>query len=74
MLEGNYVKRFLVQIMSLYTGRIQFKALTTLPMNIVIRLEFRGFEDKNWKSKTTNQKKHLSCNRQKICNIVVSET
>ena len=34
---------------------------------IVILLEFKGFKDKNWKSKKkTNQKKHLSCNRQKF--------
>ena len=41
---------------------------------IVLLLEFKGFENENSKSKTTNQKKHLSCNRQKICNIVVPET
>ena len=45
------------------TGRIQFKVLTTLPMIISsFLLEFKGFWDKNWKSKMT-------CNLWKICNI-----
>ena len=33
-------------------GRIQFKVLTTLP------LKFKGFQDKNLKSKFTNWERH----------------
>ena len=39
--------------------RIQFKALTTLPMTISsYLLEFMSFWDKNWKSKMTDQERH----------------
>ena len=42
-----------------YTGVIQFKVLTTLPMTIsFFLLEFNGFWDKKLKSKMTNCKRH----------------
>ena len=53
---------------------IQGTDYTANSHDYIVLLEFKGFEDKNWKSQTTtNQKKHLICNRHKICNIVVSE-